>query len=122
MLELELTTNQPSNATIKRGLRREANILEDSDFGITNKEEIKKMADFSNKKKKVSRKVKSMQAPKLDASDIISAGIFEYKMPQTLADIILKNDKTKRPHQEILCEFVNTQYGLKGYCVRVLLN
>jgi hypothetical protein len=104
MYELELMMNQPSNAM------------------MNNKKENTIMADFKTNKRKPNRKVKSMQAPKLDASDVISAGIFEYKMPQALADIILKEDKTKRPHQEVLCDFVNTQYGLKGYCVRVLLN
>ncbi len=45
--------------------------------------------------------------------------VIEYKMSAAMADTILKADKSKRPPQEVLCEYVNTQCGLKGYCVRV---
>lgn len=45
--------------------------------------------------------------------------VIEYKMSAALADTILKSDKTKRAPQEVLCEYVNTQCGLKGFCVRV---
>ena len=45
--------------------------------------------------------------------------VIEYKMGAAMADTILKADKSKRPPQEVLCEYVNTQCGLKGYCVRV---
>lgn len=45
--------------------------------------------------------------------------VIEYKMSAVLADTILKSDKTKRTPQEVLCEYVNTQCGLKGFCVRV---
>lgn len=45
--------------------------------------------------------------------------VIEYKMSAAMADTILKADKSKRPVQEVLCEYVNTQCGLKGYCVRV---
>ena len=49
-----------------------------------------------------------------DAYELIS-----YKMTKAMADIILKENKGKRPTQEVLCEYVNTQLGLKGYCVSV---
>lgn len=45
--------------------------------------------------------------------------VIEYKMSAALANTILKSDKTKRTPQEVLCEYVNTQCGLKGFCVRV---
>lgn len=45
--------------------------------------------------------------------------VIEYKMAAGLAETILKMDKSKRSPQEVLCEYVNTQCGLKGYCVRV---
>lgn len=45
--------------------------------------------------------------------------VIEYKMSAALAETLLKADKSKRSPQEILCEYVNTQCGLKGYCVRV---
>ena len=37
MYELKLMKSLPSNVPIKRGLRRNCGILEDSDFGIGNK-------------------------------------------------------------------------------------
>lgn len=45
--------------------------------------------------------------------------LLEYKMSTPLAQMLIKADKSKRSHQEILCEYVNTHCGLKGYCVRV---
>ena len=45
--------------------------------------------------------------------------VIEYKMSAALAETLLKADKSKRSPQEILCEYVNSQCGLKGYCVRV---
>ena len=114
MLELELTMNQPSNAKIKRGQRSKLNLLHDSDFGIGNKKEIKTMADFKTKKNKNKK-----PAQKIDATDVMK-GIVEYKMSKETADIILKADRTKKAPQEVLCDYVNTQDGLLGYCVRVL--
>lgn len=118
MLELESKTTQRSTATIKRGLRSKLPVLEDSDFGIGNKKEIKTMADFKTGKKNKGKN-KSKQAPKIDATDVMK-GIVEYKMSKETAEIILKADKTKKAPQEVLCDYVNTQYGLLGYCVRVL--
>lgn len=54
----------------------------------------------------------------VEAPDDVSE-VIEYKMSATLAETLLKADKSKRPPQEVLCEYVNTQCGLKGYCVRV---
>lgn len=45
----------------------------------------------------------------------------EYKMSKFMAKDIIEADKTKRHPQEVLCEYVNTQLGLKGFCVRVHL-
>ena len=51
----------------------------------------------------------------------VCAGTVEYKMSKTMADEIIKASKNKqRRPQEILCEYVNTQCGLQGYCVKVL--
>ena len=54
----------------------------------------------------------------IEAPDDVSE-VIEYKMSAALAETLLKADKSKRSPQEILCEYVNTQCGLKGYCVRV---
>ena len=56
----------------------------------------------------------------------VCAGTVEYKMSKVMADEILKAAKGKsgklpRPALEILCDYVNTQMGLKGYCVNVLV-
>ena len=49
-------------------------------------------------------------------------GSIEYKMSNEMARNIIKNHKgpKKRP-QEILCDYVNSQMGLKGNCVKVLI-
>lgn len=50
-------------------------------------------------------------------------GDIEYKMSKELALSYLgsrKGDDKKRDAQEYLCEIVNTQFGVKGNCVRVL--
>lgn len=50
----------------------------------------------------------------------VNAGLIEYKMPRLMAEEILKG-KTSNP-QEVLCNYVNENCGLKGYCVRVLVD
>ena len=57
----------------------------------------------------------------------VCAGTIEYKMSKLMADEILKAAKSKsgklpKPPLDILCDYVNTQMGLKGYCVKVLVD
>lgn len=57
----------------------------------------------------------------------VCAGTIEYKMGKVMAEEILKdakgkNGKLPKPAQEILCDYVNRECGLKGYCVRVLVD
>ena len=52
----------------------------------------------------------------------VCAGTIEYKMSKGMADEIIKADKTKKTPQEILCNYVNTQLGLKSFCVKVLVD
>jgi hypothetical protein len=49
-------------------------------------------------------------------------GFVEYKMSNLMAKQIVKAHKgaKKRP-QEILCDYVNKELGLKGHCVKVLI-
>ena len=50
-------------------------------------------------------------------------GDIEYKMSKELALSYLgnrKGDDKKKDAQEYLCEIVNTQFGVKGNCIRVL--
>lgn len=135
MLELELMKNPLSSVMIERGLRSKLNLLYDSDFGIINKKEIDDMADFVKNDKKSNnakknfnrnnnRKVKdygSKQETTLPAPEV-NAGIVEYTMSKTMADEILQASKSSKTPQEILCEYVNSQMGLKGYCVKVLVD
>ena len=50
-------------------------------------------------------------------------GDIEYKMTKEMADAFLKarkgDDKKKHP-QEYLCNIINTDFGIKGNCVKVL--
>lgn len=49
-------------------------------------------------------------------------GSIEYKMTNTLAKSIIKMYKgSKKRPQEILCDYVNKECGLKGNCVKVLV-
>ena len=57
----------------------------------------------------------------------VCAGTIEYKMGKVMAEQILNDAKTKsgklpKPAQEILCDYVNRECGLKGFCVRVLVD
>ncbi len=57
----------------------------------------------------------------------VCAGTIEYKMSKLMADEILKAAKGKsgklpKPALDVLCDYVNTQMGLKGYCVKVLVD
>lgn len=62
----------------------------------------------------------------LPAPDVC-AGTIEYKMGKLMAEQILndakgKNGKLPKPAQEILCDYVNRECGLKGFCVKVLVD
>lgn len=49
-------------------------------------------------------------------------GSVEYTMSAALADHIMKIHKgPKKNKQEVLCNYVNSQLGLKGHCARVLI-
>ena len=71
--------------------------------------------DFGSKKRET-----------LPAPDVC-AGTIEYKMGKLMAEQILNDAKSKsgklpKPAQEILCDYVNRECGLKGFCVRVLVD
>ena len=51
------------------------------------------------------------------------AGGIEYKMSAAMAQNIIKNHKgPKKNKQEMLCNYVNSEFGLKGRCVKVLVD
>ena len=52
----------------------------------------------------------------------VCAGTIEYKMSKIMADEIIKASKSKKTPQEILCNYVNSELGLKGFCVKVLVD
>ena len=121
---LESTKNQLSSATKPpRGLRAKANLLEDSDFGIVNKKEIKKMAEFIKKNTKRNNRTDYGSKSKnvVEAPDFCS-GVIEYKMGREMAENIVRDNKSKANPQEALCAYVNTHFGLKGYCVKVIID
>lgn len=111
-----------------RELRNKLNLLEDSDLGIIDKKEIKYMAEFvKNNKNFKTNKKKNFNTLKKEKNNHIKrikipefAGeLIEYKMSSTLAKNLLKENEGKRPVQEVLCDYVNSQCGFKGYCIRV---
>ena len=116
-------------------------MLEDSDFGIVNKKEINTIAEFvkknNNNGKRNNNRKPNNNTPRLDngfnkkretiPAPEVCAGTIEYKMGKQMADEILKAAKSKsgklpKPPLDILCDYVNTQLGLKGYCVKVLVD
>lgn len=116
-----------------RGLRSQLNLIEDSDLGIIDKKEINSMAEIVKSNKKNSSKKFVSNKPKKEktyGSDreggitppAIHAGLFEYKMPRAMAEMIIKSTKKKVDPQVLLCDYVNTFFGLKGYCVKVIVN
>jgi len=132
--------SQLSSAKIERGSRSKLNLLHDSDFGIIDKKEINDMAEFvkkNNNGKRNNNRKPNNNAPRLDSSfnkkrdtipaPDVCAGTIEYKMGKVMAEQILNDAKTKsgklpKPAQEILCDYVNRECGLKGFCVKVLVD
>lgn len=50
-------------------------------------------------------------------------GGIEYKMSAAMAQHIIKTHKgPKKNKQEMLCAYVNQEMGLKGQCVKVLVD
>lgn len=87
------------------------------------------MAEFNgrkqfNKNPKAERGMRKPFRRRIPCPDV-HAGTVEYKMSKTMADEILKAAKSKGiklTPQEILCNYVNEQCGLKGFCVNVLVD
>ena len=72
----------------------------------------------SNKNKKRNYGSKSEAIVKLP--DICTEPV-EYIMSKEMAEMILKETGAGRAPQIALCEYVNRYYGLKGYCVKVVI-
>lgn len=50
-------------------------------------------------------------------------GLIEYRMPKAMMEDLVKNrtpQEKKMDVQDFLCNYVNEQLGLLGYCVRVV--
>ena len=75
------------------------------------------MTNFNNKKNNMKKK----NSNKVEAV-IRNPGDFEYKMPKAMADAILKTENSRKPIQEILCDHVNKLFGLKGTCIKVIID
>lgn len=85
------------------------------------------MADVKNVKKATKKKsVKRFEkkVPLFQAGEL-QYGFYEYKMnPECAYDILhdpLTGKKVPGDDAVLLCDYVNTQYGLKGTCVSVLV-
>ena len=79
--------------------------------------------NFNNNKKNNNKREKdfgSKQESRVEAPEMCGR-LFEYQMGRALAETIIADDKSRRHPQEVLCEYVNTQLGLMGYCVKVFV-
>lgn len=75
------------------------------------KNNIRREKDFGSKK--------DIQQPAPD----VNAGLIEFKMSRVMAEEIVKSYKgNRKDSQYILCQYVNENCGLKGYCVKVLVD
>lgn len=75
------------------------------------KNNIRREKDFGSKK--------DIQQPAPD----VNAGLIEFKMSRVMAEEIVKSYKgSRKDPQYILCQYVNENCGLKGYCVKVLVD
>ena len=80
----------------------------------------------NNNRQNNNQNFNAKREPGIKAPDVC-AGTIEYKMGKLMADEILKDAKSKsgklpKPAQEILCDYVNRECGLKGFCVKVLVD
>lgn len=101
MVEFVKNDNQRNNKTKGNFNRNKNNAPRERDYG--------------------SKKRETLPAPD------VCAGTVEYKMGKLMADEILKAAKSKSGKlpgtpQEVLCRYVNQECGLKGYCVKVLVD
>ena len=94
-----------------------------AEFVKNNKKNNRKPDGEKNFKKPYNKKpVQENEPVKLPQGITVpefAGDLLEYKMSTPLAQMLIKADKTTRSPQEVLCEYVNTHCGLKGYCVRV---
>lgn len=80
----------------------------------------KERKNFKKNNKKVSNEIKYCY-PRNTEDLGNKKGFIEYKMPVAMIKDLLYNDKkAKSDPQRFLCDYVNDQYNLMGYCVRVI--
>lgn len=95
------------------------------------------MADKTNYKKNYKKKNKTNNTTSLKkqveravkiptATEIMPhRGFIEYNMPRAIAESILSDRKGKEKGsdpQKYLCDFVNEQYHMIGYCLKVIVS
>ena len=92
-----------------------------ADFVKTDKRNNNARKNFNRNNNNKVKDYGSKKETTLPAPDVC-AGVVEYTMSKLMADEIIKASKSQKTPQEILCEYVNSQYGLKGYCVKVIVD
>ena len=93
------------------------------------KNSVKKNLEKKNQKRKKSF-VKSLDFVKVENAKYwypdnpyLGKRFIEYKMPKEIILDLLnnRNDLDKNvDFQKFLCDYVNNEYGLNGYCIRVI--
>lgn len=92
-----------------------------ADFVKTDKRNNNARKNFNRSNNNKVKDYGSKKETTLPAPDVC-AGVVEYTMSKLMADEIIKASKSQKTPQEILCEYVNSQCGLKGYCVKVIVD
>ena len=79
---------------------------------------------FTNRKERNANRTRVKPTNPADMPEIEFPAYIEYQMPTAMAQAILDertDAEAKKDPQKYLCDYVNTQYNLLGYCVRVVL-
>ena len=92
-----------------------------ADFVKTDKRNNNARKNFNHNNNNKVKDYGSKKETTLPAPDVW-AGVVEYTMSKLMADEIIKASKSQKTPQEILCEYVKSQYGLKGYCGKVIVD
>ena len=95
-----------------------------AEFVKNDKRDTNVKKNFNRNSTRQSNKVKDYGSKKettIPAPEVC-AGTVEYTMSKLMADEIIKEAKNNKSPQEILCNWVNTQCGLKGYCIKVIVD
>lgn len=91
-----------------------------TDYNKKTNKKKNKTSNISSLKKQVEKAVKIPTITEM----MPHRGFIEYNMPKAIADSLLKDRKGREKGsdpQQYLCNYVNEQYHMIGYCLKVIV-